>query len=51
VVAVVVGLSRVYLRAHYLSDVTAGWCLGVAAFSLCGVVALIVAALRQNARS
>ena len=39
-----------YLRVHYLSDVTGGWALGLAAFSLCGAVALIVDYLRQNYR-
>jgi undecaprenyl-diphosphatase len=47
--AVLVGLSRVYLRAHYMSDVTTGWALGVAAFAGCGAVAMIVTHLRQNA--
>ena len=46
--AVAIGLSRVYLRVHYLSDVTGGWALGLAVFSLCGAVALIVDYLRQN---
>ena len=48
-IAAAVGLSRVYLRAHYLSDVSGGWALGVTAFALCGVIAMIVTHLRHNA--
>ena len=48
--AAAIGLSRVYLRVHYLSDVTGGWALGLAVFSLCGAVAIIVDYLRQNYR-
>ena len=43
-----VALSRVYLRAHYLSDVLAGLAVGAAVFSLVGIVAVVVAFLRQN---
>jgi undecaprenyl-diphosphatase len=48
VLAVLIGLSRVYLRVHYLSDVLGGWMLGLAAFSVCGAVALVVHYLRYS---
>jgi membrane protein DedA with SNARE-associated domain/membrane-associated phospholipid phosphatase len=44
--ALVVGLTRVYLRAHWFSDVAGGWGLAATLFALSGVVALVVAFVR-----
>jgi membrane-associated phospholipid phosphatase len=49
-VAGLVGLTRVYLRAHWLSDVTSGWALGLSCFSAVAIVALIVGYIRHNPR-
>jgi undecaprenyl-diphosphatase len=49
VVSGTIGLSRIYLRAHYWSDVAGGWALGSAIFGLCAVVALIVLYMRNTA--
>ena len=51
VLAVLVGATRVYLRAHYVSDVLGGFGLAAAVFAVCGTVAVVVAFLRHNARS
>jgi undecaprenyl-diphosphatase len=48
VIAAVVGLTRIYLRVHYMSDVTSGWALGAAAFCVCAAVAMVVVRLRDN---
>jgi membrane protein DedA with SNARE-associated domain len=45
VVAAAIGLSRVYLGADYLSDVNAGWGLGVASFAGCAAIAMLAAHL------
>jgi len=50
-ITALVGLSRVYLHVHYLSDVSSGWALGAAAYALCATVALVAGGLRQNGRS
>jgi membrane protein DedA with SNARE-associated domain/membrane-associated phospholipid phosphatase len=48
-VAASIGASRMYLRAHYWSDVAGGWALGFGIFGLCALVALIVLYMRQTA--
>lgn len=49
-ISAAIGLSRVYLRVHFLSDVNSGAALAVAAFAMCSAVALIVVHFRDNER-
>jgi membrane protein DedA with SNARE-associated domain len=48
VLTALIGLSRVYLGANYLSDVSGGWALGAVAFALAAAVGLVVSQVRQN---
>ncbi len=43
-----IGLSRVYLGVHYMSDVSGGWALGVGIFALLSAIAVVVVHFRQN---
>jgi len=47
-IAVAVGLSRVYLHAHYLSDVLGGWGLGATIYALCAAAAMVVVYIGKN---
>ena len=46
--AALIGLTRAYLRVHWLSDVTSGWALGVSCFAAVATVALVTSHIRDN---
>jgi membrane-associated phospholipid phosphatase len=48
--AAAVGLSRIYLRVHYWSDVAGGWGLGVGIFGLLAAIGMLVHHMRHNDR-
>lgn len=47
---VLIGLTRVYLRVHWMSDVSGGWALGASAFSAVAAAVLVVSHIRDNPR-
>lgn len=47
-IATAIGMSRIYLRVHYLSDVAGGWGLGAGILGACAAVAVVVSYIRQN---
>ena len=49
-VTAIVGLSRIYLDVHWLSDVSGGWALGVSCFAAAATVALVSIHIRDNLR-
>jgi membrane-associated phospholipid phosphatase len=49
--AAAIGLSRIYLRVHYWSDVAGGWGLGVGIFATLAAIAMLVQHMRHNDRA
>jgi membrane protein DedA with SNARE-associated domain/membrane-associated phospholipid phosphatase len=45
-----IGVTRAYLRVHWLSDVLGGWGLGVSCLTATAAVALVLTHIRDNAR-
>jgi membrane protein DedA with SNARE-associated domain/membrane-associated phospholipid phosphatase len=51
ILAAIVGITRVYLRAHFLTDVLGGAALAVAIWAIVGTVALFAGRVRHNVTS
>lgn len=51
ILAVIVGITRVYLRAHFLTDVLGGAALAIAIWAIVGTVALFAGRVRHNVPS
>jgi undecaprenyl-diphosphatase len=47
-IAAAVGVTRVYLRAHWWSDVAGGWGLAAGIFALLAGIAFVVEHIRNN---
>ncbi len=48
VIAAIVGLTRIYLHAHYLSDVIGGYGLAATIYSVFGIIGLLVVFIGKN---
>jgi undecaprenyl-diphosphatase len=48
VLVALIGLTRIYLRVHYWSDVVGGWALGFGVFGAVAAIALLGSYIRQN---